>query len=147
MSQFTTPAVLEMLDDYKWRLVEPFTYYLTGELLLQAHGLGMTVDLRDGRVLCDDGQYRWACFIDVPVGYVTDLTSTPRLLWSIFPPDGKYAKAAIVHDYLYSNAIGLKAWADLVFKEAMGVLNVPKWRRYLMYWAVRLFGRGNYGKV
>ncbi|KIG81544.1 phage tail protein, partial [Escherichia coli] len=24
MSKFTTPAILEMLDDYRWRLVEPF---------------------------------------------------------------------------------------------------------------------------
>ncbi|MGT3194642.1 DUF1353 domain-containing protein, partial [Yersinia enterocolitica] len=29
MSEFTTPAVLEMLDDYRWRLVEPFEFWLT----------------------------------------------------------------------------------------------------------------------
>lgn len=29
MSKFTTPAVLEMLNDYRWRLVEPFEFWLT----------------------------------------------------------------------------------------------------------------------
>lgn len=27
----------------------------------------------------------------------------------------------------------------------MTVLGVPKWKRTIMYYAVRLFGRGNYG--
>ena len=85
-------------------------------------------------------------WIDVPAGYVTDLASVPRALWTVFPPHGRYAKAAIVHDYLYSNAIGSKRWADKVFLEAMGVLDVPKWRKWVMYFAVRLFGRGNYGE-
>jgi hypothetical protein len=85
--------------------------------------------------------------ISVPRGYVTDLASVPRALWTIFPPHGRYAKAAIIHDYLYSNAIISKQWADNVFYEAMGVLNVPKWRKTVMYWAVRLFGRGNYAKI
>ncbi|HAM4842483.1 TPA: phage tail protein, partial [Escherichia coli] len=29
MSKFTTPAVLEMLGDYRWRLVEPFEFWQT----------------------------------------------------------------------------------------------------------------------
>ena len=29
MSRFTTPAVLEMLDDYRWRLMVPFEFWLT----------------------------------------------------------------------------------------------------------------------
>lgn len=134
MSQFTTPAVLELLDNYRWRLSEPFEYYTT--------------------VTCDGMRWEWfkadastivkRIWIDVPVGFVTDLTSVPRFLWSVSPPNGKYAKAAIVHDYLYTNAIGTKAWADEVFCEAMGVLGVPRWRKYLMYWSVRLFGRGRY---
>lgn len=133
MSQFTTPAVLELLDNYKWRLVEPFRYYtehMTACFDVELIESGYCLAL--GHV------------INVPVDYVTDLTSVPRALWSIFPPNGRYAKAAIVHDYLYSNALGSKAWADKVFLEAMTVLNVPWWRRHLMYWAVRWFGRGAY---
>ncbi|EBW6364527.1 phage tail protein, partial [Salmonella enterica subsp. enterica serovar Oranienburg] len=62
----------------------------------------------------------------------------------ILPPDGKYAKAAIIHDYLYDNALRTKQEADRIFLDGMTVLGVPKWKRAIMYQAVRLFGRGNY---
>ncbi|EHM6603896.1 DUF1353 domain-containing protein [Salmonella enterica] len=62
------------------------------------------------------------------------------------PPDGKYAKAAIIHDYMYDNALRTKQEADLIFLDGMVVLGVPKWKRTVMYWAVRMFGRGMYGK-
>ncbi|EGM7790980.1 TPA: DUF1353 domain-containing protein [Escherichia coli] len=117
MSKFTTPAILEMLDDYRWRLVEPFEFWLTDNQ--------------------DDVIY-------VPEGYVTDLASVPRLLWALFPPHGRYAKAAIIHDWLYDNALRTKAEADRIFLDAMTVLGVSRWRRWLMYVAVRLFGRGKY---
>ena len=118
MSEFTTPADLRMLDNYQWALLTPFEFHV--------------------------GAYPSECVIRIPAGTVTDLASVPRLLWAIFPPNGRYAKAAIVHDFLYANAMGTKAWADGVFLDAMTVLGVPVWRRTLMYWAVRLFGRGNY---
>lgn len=117
MSKFTTPAVLEMLDDYRWRLVEPFEFWLTETP--------------------DD-------VIKVPVGYVTDLASVPRIFWALFPPHGRYAKAAIVHDYLYDNALRTKKEADQIFLDGMRVLGVPWCRRWVMYFAVRLFGRGQY---
>lgn len=142
MSQFTTPAVLELLDNYRWRLVEPFEYYT-----FLPFGKPDDYGLYDRIEGLKSHGYVGYCpiyHITVPIDYVTDLTSVPRVLWSIFPPNGKYAKAAIVHDYLYTNAIGTRAWADEVFCEAMGVLGVPRWRKYVMYWSVRLFGRGNY---
>ncbi|MDF3917110.1 DUF1353 domain-containing protein, partial [Escherichia coli] len=37
-----------------------------------------------------------------------------------------------------------KREADKIFLDAMCVLGVSRWRRMLMYCAVRLFGRGNY---
>ena len=80
----------------------------------------------------------------MPVGTITDLATVPRVLWTIFPPHGRYAKAAIMHDYFYEHGIGSKAWADQVFLEALEVLGTPPWRRGAMYWAVRIFGRGNY---
>ncbi|EFI4072610.1 DUF1353 domain-containing protein [Escherichia coli] len=88
-----------------------------------------------------------AQYMRVPEGYVTDLASVPRILWSVFPPHGRYAKAAIIHDWLYDNALRTKREADKIFLDAMCVLGVPRWRRVLMYAAVRLFGRGNYGEV
>ncbi|EFQ2560931.1 DUF1353 domain-containing protein, partial [Salmonella enterica] len=44
------------------------------------------------------------------------------------------------------NALRTKKEADLIFLDGMTVLGVPKWKRTVMYWAVRLFGRGMYGK-
>ena len=131
MSSFTKPARLEMLDNFKWRLLGRFEYRIDKVEIpympLCRH------DIRQNK-------------IRVPRGTVTDLTSVPRLLWSVFPPHGRFAKAAIIHDYLYDQAIGTKAFADQVFLEAMTVLGVPRATRILMYWAVRLFGRGNYKK-
>ena len=118
MSSFTTPADLRMLDDYRWQLLAPFEYHV--------------------------GCIPSLTVIRVPAGTITDLASIPRLLWAIWPPHGRYAKAAIVHDYLYDQAIGSKAWADAVFREAMAVLGVPRLNRTLLYWGARLFGRGNY---
>ncbi|HAF44718.1 MAG TPA: phage tail protein [Gallionellaceae bacterium] len=118
MSTFTTPANLRMLDNFKWELLTPFQYHI-------------------GNLPSDD-------VIEVPAGFVTDLASTPRLLWTILPPHGQYAKAAILHDYLYDNATGSKRYADDVYLEAMEVLGVATWRRRVMYWAVRWFGKGNY---
>src|SRR5262245_46141191 len=37
----------------------------------------------------------------VPAGFVTDFASTPRALWSVVPPTGRYQLAAVVHDFLY----------------------------------------------
>ncbi|EIL0688197.1 DUF1353 domain-containing protein, partial [Salmonella enterica] len=62
------------------------------------------------------------------------------------PPDGKYAKAAIIHDWMYDNALRTKKEADLIFLDGMTVLGVPRWKRTIMYQAVRLFGRGMYEK-
>lgn len=118
MSSFTTPADLRMLEDYKFEILQPFEFHV--------------------------GEFPSEEVIVVPAGTVTDLASVPRLLWAIFPPHGRWAKAAIVHDYLYQGAIKTKDYADRVFFDAMTVLGVPKWRRVLMYWAVRLFGRGSY---
>lgn len=118
MSSFTTDPRLDFIGNYRFRLAEPFEYHV--------------------------GEYPSEEVITVPVGFETDFASVPRLLWSILPPHGKWAKAAIVHDYLYVNAICSKAYADGVFYEAMGVLGVPQMKRKAMYLAVRLFGRGSY---
>ncbi|EJG5924633.1 DUF1353 domain-containing protein [Salmonella enterica] len=119
MSKFTTPAILEMLGHYNWRVYEPFAFYLS-----------------------DDE----SDVIEVPAGFITDLATVPRIFWMLLPPDGKYAKAAIIHDYLYDNALRSKKEADLIFLDGMTVLGVPKWKRMVMYLAVRVFGRGSYSE-
>ncbi|HGJ5067315.1 TPA: DUF1353 domain-containing protein [Salmonella enterica subsp. enterica serovar Muenchen] len=118
MSRSTTPAIFEILAQYNWRVHEPFAFYLS-----------------------DDNSDE----IEVLTGFVTNLATVPRIFWILLPPDGKYAKAAIIHDYLYDNALRTKQEADRIFLDGITVLGVPKWKRTVMYWAVRLFGRGRYG--
>lgn len=81
----------------------------------------------------------------IPLGFVTDFASVPRVLWGIFPPNGKYRNAAVVHDYMYVHAItGVKKNADKLFLKNMKALGVPWWKRQAMYYAVRIGGKGNY---
>ena len=78
--------------------------------------------------------------IFVPPGFETDYASVPRMFWAIYPPDGEYTEAAVVHDYLYWTQPCSRAQADKVFLEGMKELGVPWARRTLIYSAVRLGG-------
>lgn len=76
----------------------------------------------------------------VPRGFVTDFASIPRMFWSLFRPDGDYAYAAVVHDYLYWEQKRDPAEADHIFKLAMGDFEVGKITKAIFYAAVRLVG-------
>jgi hypothetical protein len=78
--------------------------------------------------------------INVPEGFMTDFASIPRPLWVILPKWGKYGNAAVIHDYCYWEQSRSRLEADRIFREAMGVLEVPGCTSFVMYWAVRLFG-------
>jgi hypothetical protein len=85
--------------------------------------------------------------VKVPKGFITDFATIPRLLYSIFPPVGRYNKAAMMHDYLYDSSCPIKITrkeADLFFLQAMEVLGVEKWVRYSLFFAVRLFGKKHF---
>mgnify|MGYP002700554942 FL=1 len=96
-------------------------------------------------------------------GFVTDLASTPKILWNLIAP-WDIARAAIIHDLLYLrirqyrrktsktlanenhviyNYNTAKKAADKVFLMAMNDASpsVPKWKIYASYYAVVLFGR------
>lgn len=89
--------------------------------------------------------------ITVPAGFVTDFASIPFGLRNLFPPLGTWARAAIIHDFLYSRRGVLPAKtysrkeADAVFLEAMEVVGVPALQRSIMYRAVRLGGARGWG--
>ncbi|WP_253700462.1 DUF1353 domain-containing protein [Cupriavidus pauculus] len=53
-----------------------------------------------------------------------NLTSIPCLLWALFPPHGRWTKAAIIHDPLNANGIDSKAYAKRKFREAVKVSGV-----------------------
>jgi len=88
-----------------------------------------------------------AAGIEVNEGFITDLASTPKFLWWIVPPFGKYIKAAVIHDYLYTNGIGTKERADYLFLDIMLKAEVPKWKAHAMYKAVKYFGSGSFKEL
>lgn len=122
MSKFTNELKVRSLGN-KWELLEGFSFYF------------------------EDNSNKEE--ILVPKGFITDFASTPRILYPLFPPIGKYNKATLIHDFLYSTKSDKynidRKKADKFFLQAMEVLGVRK-KRYLMYLAVRLFGKFKFKK-
>lgn len=139
MSSFTTPLIVEKLDDGKhWRVTQEFTYQLGAE--------------------------GGPDHIDVPAGEITDFGSIPRPLRWLVNPVGKSGKAYVIHDRLYKG--GGITWtytiqpndlsqppqiverlrypnrkeADDILLEAMGVLKDNPATRGIVYSGVRTFG-------
>lgn len=76
--------------------------------------------------------------IEIPKGFICDGASIPKIFWSVVGnPLGKYAPAAVIHDFLYRYQIRSRKESDEIFYEAMQVLKVPFWKRWIMYHAVR----------
>lgn len=77
----------------------------------------------------------------VPIGFVTDLASIPRFLWTTVRPEGRYAYAAMVHDYLYWTQDRSREEADEIFRIAMGDSKVDGWKITAIYQLVRMAGQ------
>jgi hypothetical protein len=119
MSSFTESLIVSPLCDGKrWVIRKEFFYFLKE----------------------DEGDK-----VSVPAGFVTDFASIPRYFWKALPRWGKYGNAAVVHDYLYATGLRKRKECDEIFLEAMSVLDVPLWKRYAMFYAVRWFGWIGYG--
>jgi len=77
----------------------------------------------------------------VPVEQKTDFASVPRVFVWFLPRYGRYTKAAILHDYLWSVEVPAgrisRVDADGLFRQAMRELGVPFLRRWIMWAAVR----------
>lgn len=85
------------------------------------------------------GQERYKA-VTVPKGFVTDFASIPRIFWSALRPDGEYAYAAVVHDYLYWTQVLPRDEADGIFKMAMEDFEVGTLTSGAIYTAVRAGG-------
>jgi hypothetical protein len=79
--------------------------------------------------------------VDVPTGFVTDLASIPQIFYSLLRPDGNYAFAAIVHDYLYWTQPCPRATADEILKFGMQDLGVGTATIATIYSGVRVGGQ------
>jgi hypothetical protein len=88
--------------------------------------------------------------VRIPKGFQWDGASIPKWAQAIIgKPMGKYALAALLHDWLYQSLIlgksnkGRKR-ADELFYTVMEQLDISWWRRKAMYRAVRFGGKKAY---
>ncbi len=109
---FPLPLRGEFVGKGQWKLTEPFKY------------VNPPVDL------------------EVPVGFITDGASIPWLARLLIgsPWGGKYAKAAVPHDYRYYTQTIPRRKADKQFIDGMDILGVAFWKKRVMYRSVRLGG-------
>ena len=95
-------------------------------------------------ILLDDYVYSINGYdIKVFRGFITDGASVPKSLQWLYNPYGKYIKAAVIHDYLYSkyNNTGInRKLADKIFKYIMKETKVNSSTINKFYRAVRVFG-------
>jgi len=79
----------------------------------------------------------------VPTGFCTDLASIPQAFWSLgFPRTGRYAWAAIVHDFLYWTQTTTQSVADEILLTAMEDTEVSSATRQAIYDTLRVgFGK------
>jgi hypothetical protein len=81
--------------------------------------------------------------IVVPKGFVTDFASIPLGLWSLgLSPQGKYSRAAVIHDYLYWSQTCTRSQADRLLVIAMKESNVGWFDENAIYTGVDLGGGG-----
>ena len=152
MGQFTSKILAEFQPPKKWKLGRDLVYttsdlYANEVKALKDVGVEIVRDTNKTET------------ITVPTGFITDLASTPRLLWNVIAPFD-VARAAIVHDLLYKSIRqyrwkkGLieedkeliknaKKASDKVFLLAMkdAEPKVSGWKIYSAWKAVDLFGR------
>jgi hypothetical protein len=90
--------------------------------------------------------------ITIPKGYTWDLSSVPRFLWWLLPPDGDFQIGALIHDYLYEFKVLPQKECDkemyLWSKAVSGTENISLRNidNKLRYYGVALFGGFVYNK-
>ena len=109
---FPLPLRGEFIGGGRWKLTKPFEYYNPPVRIV------------------------------APIGYITDGASIPRVAWRLIGSAwaGKYARAAVIHDYGYHVQALSRKRVDQIFLEGMKILGVSWWRRGTMHNMVRLFG-------
>ena len=76
----------------------------------------------------------------VPKGFVHDKASIPRVLHPFLPKNGRYSRAAVIHDFLYWTQRCSRLEADNLFMIAMKESGVSTFDAWTIYRAVRWAG-------
>lgn len=87
-------------------------------------------------------------YYHLPAGFETDGASIPRPLWWLCgtPLEVPRLYAAIVHDFIYggNDPDATRADADDLFRDLQIALGVQRWKCYLEWAALRLFGKSHW---
>jgi hypothetical protein len=110
-----TPLKVELGNGKKWRLAERFIVY--------------TEQAGEERI-----------WIEVKEGFETDFASIPKVFMPFLEWRDKFNKAAVVHDWLYDIKIFDRKTSDKIFLELQLALGINKYKAYLFYFVVRIFG-------
>lgn len=113
---FVTPLQVEELTDNKWKLTSSFL------------------------VTVDDKKFT------VPVDFITDFASVPRLPFVYLMFGGIGNRPAVLHDFLYSlgGTIADKEFADLCLYHGIIADGDSKFKAWAMYKAVKTFGMSHW---
>ena len=78
----------------------------------------------------------------VPEGFVSDGASVPRFLWRLIDPavTNQTLVPSIGHDWLYDAQVCTRAEADAWYKRHLLLNRYPRWKTFLVYAGLRLFG-------
>jgi len=115
MSKFLSELNVECIEDSanpKWRLLSPLIY---------------VSNLADQMIV-------------VPIGFITDFASTPRVPFFFAIAGNIATKASTIHDYLYTSQLFDREKSDNIFLEACDTSGVAQWRSRMMWLAIRMFG-------
>ena len=82
--------------------------------------------------------------IQVQPGMTSDGASVPWVAQWLVRKGGPLFTPSVIHDVGYRNGLRDRLAMDNIFMEAMKENKVPKWKRELIYSAVRLFGASSY---
>lgn len=120
------------------------------------------IDMGDGihcktllafRYYCGEG--KTGITIEVPAGFTYDKASVPSLarvvLWilvalRLFPPLGKFARPALLHDYLYRTQLVSRFLADAIMRDAARSIGIKLFPRWVYWFAVRVGGATAWNK-
>lgn len=113
---------LQYIDGKRWRVKDGFTYWLNA-----------------------------VEYVDVPLNFVTDFASIPRLLRVLWPsPGGLWDLPAVVHDKVYQDGFVRNVWGgkrpinrlegDQMFRDGMEIQQVRETAEASLYRGVRLGG-------
>jgi hypothetical protein len=97
--------------------------------------------VKGGSILWRPNEGQTFQLVEVPAGFVTDLASIPRVFWQVLRPEGRYAYAAVVHDYLYWTQSRSREESDQILNFAMEDSKVSSVERWAIYQAVNNLGQ------